>query len=146
MVLHQLQITIIEVVMIALIEEKIPVEKSHQTVVVVVDMLMHHMIQTKVVSFQLVIIMINHFNILMIYQFIVISAYGMSSRNSENNTWSAPVKSSYSSLGSNSGSSSMVMNTRPDPWSNSSSREIETNVWQQRPPQPPADKYVQLSS
>jgi hypothetical protein len=67
------------------------------------------------------------------------SSYGMS-RNSENNTWSsAPVKSSYSSLGSNSGSSSMVMNTRPDPWSNSSSsREIDTNVWQ-RPPQPPAD-------
>lgn len=36
----------------------------------------------------------------------------------------------------------MVMNTRPDPWSNSSSsREIETAVWQ-RPPQPPTDKYV----
>lgn len=65
------------------------------------------------------------------------------SRNSENNAWpSAPVKSSYSSLGSNSGSSSMMMSTRPDPWNtSSSSREIETTVWQ-RPPQPPTDKYV----
>lgn len=73
---------------------------------------------------------------------ILILAYGIS-RNSESNTWSSgPIKSSYNSLGSSSGSSSMVMNTRPDPWSNSSSsREIETAVWQ-RPPQPPTDKYV----
>lgn len=72
----------------------------------------------------------------------LISAYGMSSRNSDSNTWSsAPVKSSYNSLGSNSVSSNMVMNTRPDPWSNSSNREIEPNVWQ-RPPQTPNDKYV----
>lgn len=71
-----------------------------------------------------------------------ILAYGLS-RNSESNTWSSgPIKSSYNSLGSSSGSSSMVMNTRPDPWTNSSSsREIETTVWQ-RPPQPPTDKYV----
>lgn len=65
------------------------------------------------------------------------------SRNNESNTWSsAPLKNSYGSLGSNSGSNnSMVMSTRPDPWSNSSnSREIETTVWQ-RPPQPPTDKY-----
>lgn len=135
MVLHQQQITITEVVMIGLIEGKILVEKNHQTAVVVVDMLMHHMNQIKVVSIQISC----NFNIPMIQQFMLISAYGMSSRNSESNTWSsAPVKN-YNSLGSNSGSSSMVMNTRPDPWSNSSSREIETNVWQ-RPPQPPADK------
>jgi len=64
------------------------------------------------------------------------------SRNSESNTWtSAPVKSSYSSLNSNSGSSSMVMNTRPDPWTSGNGRDIETTVWQ-RPPQPPTDKYV----
>lgn len=64
------------------------------------------------------------------------------SRNSESNTWSsAPLKNSYTSLGSNSGSSSMVMGTRPDPWSSTSnSRDIETAVWQ-RPPQPPTDKY-----
>lgn len=65
------------------------------------------------------------------------------SRSSEGSTWSSgPVKNSYSTLGSSSGSSSMVMSSRPDPWSNSSSREIETSVWQQRPPQPPTDKYV----
>lgn len=64
------------------------------------------------------------------------------SRNSESNTWqSAPVKGSYSSLGSNSGSSNMIMSSRPDPWTSSSGREIETTVWQ-RPPQPPTDKYV----
>lgn len=65
------------------------------------------------------------------------------SRNSDSNTWSSTgVKSSYSSLGSNSGSNNMVMSSRPDPWSNSSSsREMETTVWS-RPPQPPADKYV----
>lgn len=76
------------------------------------------------------------------YCTIFIPAYGMS-RNSESNTWSStPVKSSYSSLGSNSGSSGLVMSSRPDPWTNSNSnREIETAVWQ-RPPQPPADKYV----
>lgn len=66
------------------------------------------------------------------------------SRSSESSTWSsAPVKSSYNThaLGSNSASNSMVMNSRPDPWSNStSSREIETNVWQR--PQPPPEKYV----
>jgi hypothetical protein len=52
MVLRQQQITITGVVMIGLIEEKILVEKSHQTVVVVVYMLIHHMIQIKVVSVQ----------------------------------------------------------------------------------------------
>lgn len=60
------------------------------------------------------------------------------SRNSESNTWqSASVKGSYSSLGSNSGSSNMIISSRPDPWT--SSRDIETTVWQ-RPPQPPTDK------
>jgi hypothetical protein len=68
------------------------------------------------------------------------------SRNSESNTWSsAPVKSSYGSLGSSSGTNNMVMSSRPDPWSNSNnSREIETTVWQ-RPPQPPPEKYVVYS-
>lgn len=64
------------------------------------------------------------------------------SRNNESNSWSpAPVKGSYGSIGSSSGSSSMVMNTRPEVWSSSSSRDIDTTVWQQRPPQPPTDKY-----
>lgn len=65
------------------------------------------------------------------------------SRNSESNTWSsAPVKSSYGTLSSNSGTNNMVLSSRPDPWSNSNnSREIETTVWQ-RPPQPPSEKYV----
>lgn len=72
-----------------------------------------------------------------------ISAYGMS-RNSQSTNWSsAPVKSSYGSLGSNSGSSNIVISSRLDPWSNTSgSREIETNVWQRPLTQPPADKYV----
>lgn len=63
------------------------------------------------------------------------------SRNSDSSTWSSnQVKGSYSSLGSNSGSNSMVMSSRPDPWSNSSSsREMEPSVWS-RPPQPPAEK------
>ncbi|KAF0719415.1 scaffold attachment factor B1-like isoform X1, partial [Aphis craccivora] len=62
------------------------------------------------------------------------------SRNSESNTWSsAPVKSSYGTLSSSSGTSNMVISSRPDPWSNSNnSREIETTVWQ-RPPQPPPE-------
>lgn len=78
----------------------------------------------------------------MITEQFFILAYGMS-RNSDSSAWSsAPVKSSYNSLSSNSGSSNIVMNTRPDPWSNSNSnREIETAVWQ-RPPQPPTDKYA----
>jgi len=65
------------------------------------------------------------------------------SRSSESNTWpSAPVKSSYGTLSSSSGTNNMVMSSRPDPWSNSNnSREIETTVWQ-RPPQPPPEKYV----
>ncbi|XP_050058861.1 scaffold attachment factor B1-like isoform X3 [Aphis gossypii] len=67
------------------------------------------------------------------------SSYGMS-RNSESNTWSsAPVKSSYGTLSSSSGTNNMVISSRPDPWSNSNnSREIETTVWQ-RPPQPPPE-------
>lgn len=66
------------------------------------------------------------------------------SRNSQSANWSsAPVKSSYGSLGSSSGSSSMVMGNRLDPWSNTSgSREIDTTVWQRPLPQPPSDKYV----
>jgi len=71
-----------------------------------------------------------------------VSAYGMS-RNSESNAWSStPVKSSYGTLSSSSGTNNMVINSRPDPWSNSNnSREIETTVWQ-RPPQPPPEKYI----
>ncbi|KAL5235617.1 hypothetical protein ACI65C_003027 [Semiaphis heraclei] len=74
------------------------------------------------------------------------SSYGMS-RNSESNTWSsAPVKSSYGTLSSNSGTNNMVLSSRPDPWSNSNnSREIETTVWQ-RPPQPPSEKWNSTSS
>lgn len=49
MVLHQLLIIITEVVKIDQIEEKNHVEKS-QAVAVVADTLIHHMIQTKVVS------------------------------------------------------------------------------------------------
>lgn len=65
------------------------------------------------------------------------------SRNNESNSWSTPpVKGSYNSIGSSSGSSSMVLNTRPEVWStSSSSRDIETAVWQQRPPQPSTEKY-----
>ena len=48
-VLHQQQIIITEVVMIGQIEEKNLVRKI-QAVVVVIDMPMRHMIQTKVVS------------------------------------------------------------------------------------------------
>ncbi|KAL4090457.1 hypothetical protein QTP88_025288 [Uroleucon formosanum] len=68
------------------------------------------------------------------------SSYGGMSRNSESNTWpSAPVKNSYGTLSSSSGTNNMVMSSRPDPWSNSNnSREIETTVWQ-RPPQPPPE-------
>lgn len=82
------------------------------------------------------------FIIIIVLTKFLILAYGIS-RNSESNTWSSgPIKSSYNSLGSSSGSNSMVMNTRPDPWSNSSSsRDIETAVWQ-RPLQTPTDKYV----
>ncbi|XP_050058864.1 uncharacterized protein LOC126550781 [Aphis gossypii] len=62
------------------------------------------------------------------------------SLSSESNTWSsAPVKSSYGTLSSSSGTNNMVISSRPDPWSNSNnSREIETTVWQ-RPRQPPLE-------
>ncbi|KAL4090456.1 hypothetical protein QTP88_025288 [Uroleucon formosanum] len=75
------------------------------------------------------------------------SSYGGMSRNSESNTWpSAPVKNSYGTLSSSSGTNNMVMSSRPDPWSNSNnSREIETTVWQ-RPPQPPPEKWNNTSS
>ncbi|VVC31630.1 SAP domain,RNA recognition motif domain [Cinara cedri] len=75
------------------------------------------------------------------------SSYGLS-RNSQSTNWtSAPVKSSYGSLGSSSGSSSMVMSNRLDPWSNTSgSREIETNVWQRPLPPAPTDKWNSTSS
>ncbi|MBW0585096.1 hypothetical protein O181_124811, partial [Austropuccinia psidii MF-1] len=111
-VLHQQQIIITEAVMIGQIVEKNLVRKI-QVVEVVTDMLMHHDSNK--------------------------SSYGMS-RNSESNTWSsAPVKSSYGTLSSSSGTNNMVISSRPDPWSNSNnSREIETTVWQ-RPPQPPLE-------
>ncbi|XP_050523947.1 scaffold attachment factor B2-like isoform X2 [Daktulosphaira vitifoliae] len=73
------------------------------------------------------------------------NSYGMS-RTSENSTWSsAPIKGSFSSIGSSSGTSSMPMSTRPDPWSSSSNREMEASVWQ-RPPQPPTDKWSNSST
>ncbi|XP_050424440.1 SAFB-like transcription modulator isoform X1 [Adelges cooleyi] len=73
------------------------------------------------------------------------SSYGMS-RSSDNSTWpTPPIKGSFSSLGSSSGSSSMTIGTRPDPWSTSSNREMETAVWQ-RPPQPPSDNRWNTTS
>lgn len=73
-----------------------------------------------------------------------ILAYGIS-RNSESNTWpsvqSVHVKGTYGTLGASSGTNSMVVNMRPNPWGHSNFREMDPNVWQ-RTTQPPPEKYV----
>jgi len=70
-----------------------------------------------------------------------ISAYGGLSRNSVSNSWSsAAIKNSYGAVGSSSGTNNMVINSRPDPWSHNTFRDMETSIWQ-RPSQPLPEKY-----
>ncbi|XP_027851006.2 scaffold attachment factor B1-like isoform X2 [Aphis gossypii] len=76
------------------------------------------------------------------------SSYGIS-RNSESNTWpsvqSIHVKGTYGTLGASSGTNSMVVNMRPNPWGHSNFREMDPNVWQ-RTTQPPPEKWNSTSS
>ncbi|XP_003248894.3 uncharacterized protein LOC100575122 [Acyrthosiphon pisum] len=68
------------------------------------------------------------------------SSYGMS-RNSESNSWSsAAVKNSYGTVGSSSGTNTMEMSSRPDPWSHNTFRDVESSIWQ-RPSQPLPEKW-----
>jgi len=67
------------------------------------------------------------------------------SRNSESNTWpsvqSVYVKGTYGTLGASSGTNSMVVNMRQNPWGHTNFREMDPNVWQ-RTTQPLPEKYV----
>ncbi|KAL5235624.1 hypothetical protein ACI65C_003034 [Semiaphis heraclei] len=73
------------------------------------------------------------------------SSYGGLSRNSESNSWSsAAIKNSYGTVASSSGTNNMVINSRPDPWSHNTFRDMETSIWQ-RPSQPLPEKWNSTS-